>query len=347
MRAGCLPVRGGSDTLASTMQQPSSSVDPVAEHAERDAPDLAAYAAAIRASFAELEAVEPLTLLSDGLWLETVETTGGAVFRFAKDETSGAWLAKEERLLPFLRGHLSATIPIPEWYASTTGDFPWGFSGHPRVAGAALLREAINERNEDHLATSIARFLSELHRFPVDRALALEVEGGRSWRASYDQLRRRVMPALRHRLTFSERAKVRRWWRGFLDEERLWSFDPTLVHGTLRDGRLLVNARLNELVGVVGWERARVADAAVDFAELIEPYGSDFVWRVIEAYRDRGVAVDGDLFMRVRRLSAANVFRAVDRARRLIDGDSGDRESGEASMNDAITALRASPILNH
>lgn len=328
------------------MQQPSSSVDSVAESAERDAPDLSAYAAAIRGTFVDVEAVEPLTVLSDGLWLETVETAGGVVFRFAKDETSGVWLAKEERLLPFLRGHLSPAIPIPELRSSETGDFPWGFSGHPRVAGAPLLSEAINERNEDGLATSIAQFLSELHRFPVDRALALEVEGGRSWKASYDQLRRGVMPALRHRLAFSERAKVRRWWRGFLDEERLWSFDPVLVHGTLRDGRLLVDARLSELIGVVGWERARVADAAVDFAELIEPYGSDFVWRVIEAYRDRGVAVDGDLFMRVRRLSAANVFRAVDRARRLIAGDPGDRGLGEASMNEAITALHASPILN-
>lgn len=329
------------------MQQPPTSVDQAAVDAERDAPELSSYAAAIRRSFVVLEAVEPLTLLGDGLWLRTVETAGGVVFRFAKDETSGAWLAKEARLLPFLRGHLSPAIPIPEWHASTRGDFPWGFSGHRRVEGAPLRSESINERNEDRLAASIALFLSELHRFPVDRALALEVEGARGWKASYERLRRDVMPTLRRRLAFSEHARVRRWWRGFLDEERLWSFEPALVHGNLRADRVLVDAHLSEVIGVAGWERARVGDAAVDLGGLVESYGSDFAWRVIEAYRDRGAAVDGDFFMRVRRLNAANVFRAVDDARRLGggDGDSGERDAGEARMNDAIAALRASPIL--
>ncbi len=315
------------------VSEPKTPVDPA-----RDV-SLEAYEHAIQIAFPQLAEIAPVRLLSEGWDCVAVETTGGLVFRFPKHEANAESQAKEGRLLPFLRAHVSPAIPIPEWQAGPQPDFPWGFSGYRKVPGIGLRLDAIDEENAERLAASIGGFLSELHGFSVERARAFDIPGLREWKAGYESLRDAVMPGLRGELTITERGRLRRWWRDFLAHDRAWDFEPALVHADLEPAHLLVDDEVCRLDGVIDWGEAAIGDPAIDFAGLMRGYGAEFTWRVVESYRSRGGAVDGDLFMRVRRLGAVAPFHAVRFALAAADA------SGP-SLAEAVAELRAGPILS-
>ena len=272
------------------------------------------------------------------------ETATGLTFRFAKQEVAAARQAAEAHMLPFLRGHLTPAVPLPELYAGDQDGLPHGLLVQERIAGSPLRGAMIDERNVDRLARQIAQFLVELHEFPAERAQALGAAGPRQWRDGYEAMRAAVVPALRRRLPISEYSKVRRWWSDFLADDQAWGFPPVLVHRNLVAQNILVDAEARVVSGVIGWRAAAVGDAAADFVGLVESYGSDVTWRVTEAYLERGSSVDGTFLRRVRRLSAATPFTAIHLAIAYPD-DEENGASAESAIEDGIATLRSGPIL--
>ena len=299
---------------------------------------LAEYAAVIQVAFPALLEVTPVSLLGEGWDNVVLETAGGVVFRFPKREPVAASQAIEARLLPFLRGHLTPDIPVPTYEAAPTTGFDWGFIGYEKLPGQALAAAAIDEHNVERLTAAIGRFLAELHQFSVDRARALGAPGPRQWKPSYVGLSEAVLPALRRELRLNEFNRVRRWWREYLADERAWDFPAALVHGELAAEHLLVDDEHRDLLGVIDWGDAVVGDPAIDFVGLMRSYGSEFTWRVVEAYGTAGARVDGDLLRRVRQLAAVVPFYAVRHAL------TGEDEAGP-TLEEAIAQLRVGPIL--
>jgi aminoglycoside 2''-phosphotransferase len=287
----------------------------------------------------------------DSVDIETDTTAdGGLIFRFAKHQAAAERQATEAQLLPFVRSHVTPAIPVPELYDSEEDALPHGVLVQARLAGSSLGADVIDERNVDRLARQIAQFLVELHEFPAERAQALGAAGPRQWRGGFEAMRAVVVPALRRRLPISEYSKVRRWWSDFLADEQAWGFPPVLVHRNLVAENILVDAEARVIIGVIGWGEVVVGDAAVDFVGLVESYGSDVAWRVAEAYMERGSSVDGTFLRRVRRLSAATPFTAIQRA---LDhpGDGEGEGEGEAAASErdidaGIARLRSGPILS-
>jgi aminoglycoside 2''-phosphotransferase len=299
---------------------------------------LAEYAAVIQVAFPALFEVAPVSLLGEGWDSVAVETVGGVVFRFPKREPVAASLSMEARLLPFLRGHLTPDIPVPTYEAAPATGFEWGFMGYAKLPGLALAAEAIDEDNIERLAAAIGHFLAELHRFPAERARALGAPGPRQWKPPYVALSEAVLPALRRQLRLNEFNRVRRWWREYLADERAWDFPATLVHGDLAAEHLLVDDEHRDLLAVIDWGDAAVGDPAIDFVGLMRAYGSEFTWRVVEAYGTSGARVDGDLLRRVRQLAAVVPFYAVRHAL-------GAEDEAGPTLEEAISELRAGPVL--
>ena len=93
----------------------------------------------------------------------------------------------------------------------------------------------------------------------------------------------------------------------------VWGIEPTLIHGGIGIERLLVDQYVQQLVGVLGWQGTRVADPAVDFAALIDVYGTDLGWRIVEHYGELGSTANAALFRRIR------LHQTVRRFQELVD----------------------------
>ena len=301
-----------------------------------DAAELSQCLSAIGGAAPELMDLEPLSLVYRDAEVRVVRTAGGAVFHLAQSERGAEAAGVQVRLLPFLRGHVEATVPQPAWEGGRSEGAPFGLWGHGGLPGVSLQVETVPERLVERLAGSIALFLLGLHGFPTQQAQGLEVPGPRAWRDGYERAGREGLPALRKELGFSEFGRLRRWWRAFLAEERNWSFEPVLVQGDLGAGDLLVDREQTELVAVDGFGSAALGDRAVDFAELVRQTGTEFSWRVVDGYRSRGGEVGANVLRRVRVLGAASTVKAAARSAR-----SGDAEG----LARAVAALRAGPVL--
>lgn len=312
----------------------------IAALADRPVPNvpetLIALAASIQTVFPDAPAVEPLTVIGAGPDTLVVESAGGVIVRVPRHAAAGEALQREGRLLPFLQGHVPVTLPVPEWQASPSAAFPWGWAGYRKVPGRPLQPEAIHDRNVERLAREIAAFLAALHQFPVERAQALGVLGPRAWKERQEALRRRSLPILRLHLRPSEMSRVRRWWEEFLADPRNWSAAPALVHGDFQAEHLLVDVDATTLTGVLDFGAAVIGDPAVDFAGVVQSYGTDFGWRVVEAYGRHGGEVDAALLLRIRRLGAVWPFELARRAAQQED---------EPAQEEAVAALRRGPIL--
>ena len=288
----------------------------------------------LRGVYPELDA-GALTVAADTAAELAVEGAGLQA-RFPRSEDAGRRLELQAALLPHLRGFLSPAVPLFERRGEASREWPQGWYTAAQVPGKPMRAAAINDDNIERLVRGLAQFLFELHQFPLARARSRGLEPPRVWRERAERLSRESAATLRPLLRFSEHARIRRWWRALLNDEGSWSFEPTVVHGGLREERLLLDAYMRELIGVVGWERVQAGDPAADFAAVVEAYGSDFGWRVMTRYGELGGEVDAAFFRRVRQQGVVMRFReAVEAA------EAGDAERSAA----AVEALRASAAL--
>ena len=280
-------------------------------------------------------------LLGDGPDSLVVRDEGGdsavaRVFHLPRHEAAGAAQLRCTQVLPYLRGHLSPAIPLPE--PGSAAGARWGFTVASYLAGRPLQPSVITVRNEARLARDLGRFLAELHAYPAERAQALGVPGSREWREGLDGLRRRSLSALRPELGITDTGRLRRWWTSTLADEA-WAFDPGLSHANLAPEHLLLDGEARSLDAVLGWSALVVADPALDVAALSRDYGADFAWLALEAYRHAGGAADAAFLTRVRRQSALMPFLEWDRTRAP-----GEPVAPEATQR-LIDRLRAGPVL--
>ncbi len=292
-------------------------------------------AAALQLQFPQTPAAQ-LSVIADTPAELVLSAADEYRLHFPRDPQAAERLELQARLLPHLRGFLSPAVPLFELRGERSRDWPHGWYGAKTVAGRPLRAAAINDDNIERLVRGLAQFLYELHQFPLPRARSRGIAPARSWREQVEALARRSSAGLRPLLRFSEHARVRRWWRAYLDDQAAWSYEPTVVHGALGEQQLLLDAMRRDLIGVVGWGAVCAGDPAIDFAAVVEAYGSDFGWRVMIRYGEVGGQADAGLFRRVRQQGVVTRFRELVEA---VEAGGGE---GAAA---AVAALRASAAL--
>ncbi len=288
-------------------------------------------------SLAALGLTDGAVILRDGPDALVVHDTAAArVLHLPKHDAAVAAHARRVQILPYLRGHLSPAIPLPE--PRSPGAAAPGLVDAAWIPGLPFSAGAINDRNEARLAASLGRFLAELHAYPAERAQALGAPGPRDWRAAVEGLRDRSLRALRPHLGLSETARLRRWWRT-CTADAAGDFGAAPRHGHLAPEHLLLDDEGRDLHAVLGWSRLAVADPALDLAAVAPHYGAGFAWLVMEAYRAAGGAVDAAFLRRVRVQTSLAPVLAWDRS----------RAPGTPAPEDATRTLagqlRAGPVL--
>jgi aminoglycoside 2''-phosphotransferase len=194
-----------------------------------------------------------------------------------------AALQKERALLPELARWVSLPLPrfefLPE--AGQVGGPP--FAGYRKIPGEPLTAGLAAAPG---VAGQIGRFLSELHRFPVQKAvqLGLQATSPAQWRQDYvdfyEWIRGQVFP----RLEAPWRAAAAGLWESFLDNEGNFRFQPALIHGDLYGEHILCDPVQQRVNGVIDWGDANIGDPSFDLVGLLGTGGRGFVEGVLNHY---------------------------------------------------------------
>src|SRR3989304_6357061 len=136
--------------------------------------EIATSLRAIQECFPQLE-VRRIEFLAEGWDSVAWEVNEELIFRFPKRPAAERGLEKEIRLLPELAPPLSIPIPRFEYVSEGCPAFPHPFVGYPKLPGVQLKALTPTPEELARLAPQLGRFLSELHSFPVERAVELGV----------------------------------------------------------------------------------------------------------------------------------------------------------------------------
>jgi aminoglycoside 2''-phosphotransferase len=220
-----------------------------------------------------------------------LEVNGELIFRFPMREDVVRRIEQEVRLLPILEQELSTPIPHFDYIGHGNGEYPYLFVGYRKIGGMSLTDESITHVQLWNLVPALARFLSELHSFPMELAprAGFPDRTPEQWRSAwrqefqdrYDDLQLRVFPLLDEEM----RRKTRKLWEDFLNTEEHFAFRPALAHCDLGCEHIFCDPERGILTGVIDWGDATVGDPALDFVGLLLRHRREFTEQVLARYQ--------------------------------------------------------------
>jgi len=204
------------------------------------------------------------------------------VVRSPMTAAAGAQMEVTVTLLGLLSRRLPFSVPTPKGFVALKEG--GRAEVYPYLAGRPL--DFAHLPAGPGLAAELGRALAALHN--VDRALFDEA-GLPSYDA--DTYRTRRLSDLDRAAATGHvpTALLARWERS-LEDVSLWRFAPTPTHGDLSGDEVLAvfdddsDAATGRIRALVGWEAAKVADPADDFAALVTQASPAAFDTVLEAY---------------------------------------------------------------
>jgi len=204
------------------------------------------------------------------------------VVRAPMTAAAGAQMDVTVSLLGLLSRRLPFSVPTPKGFVALKEG--GRAAVYPYLAGRPL--DFAHLPAEIGIAAELGRALAALHN--VDRALFDEA-GLPSYDA--DTYRTRRLSDLdRAAATGHVPAGLLARWERSLEDVSLWRFAPTPTHGDLTGEEVLAvfdddgDAATGRIRGLTGWENAKVADPADDFAALATQASPAAFDSVLEAY---------------------------------------------------------------
>lgn len=244
-------------------------------------------------------------------WLVRAPRTPAAAARM---DAEGRLLTELSGWLPFAAPEISGTAPLPE-------------------GGQGVVYRLLTGRSPDlaalqpgpGLAAALGRAIAAVHELPE----RLIENAGLPVYSAEDYRQRRLAEVDRAAATGCVPARLLERWEKALEEAGAWRFVPCVVHGDLAADNVLVED--DEVVAVLEWGEARVADPADDLAWLVSGADQAAVESVLEAYAlGRRLPPDRDLTRRARLAGELTL------ARWLLRGVAAD---DQAVVDDAVSVL--------
>lgn len=247
------------------------------------------YKQAIAEAFPQL-VIKHIEVDSSGWDSVAVIINHEVLFRFPRRPEVAQTLKVESRLLPELRKVVSLPIPNFEFIAP-------GFVGYRLIPGEPLTKELFQQlcsTEKTHIAQQLADFLSEIHSFPIERAIELGVLHTPErdlWANFYSEIRKHVFPLF----TADERRWAQQLFEAFLDDERNFQLTPVLLHGDFSPDHVLFDRRAKCITGIIDFGDVRIGDPAYDF-QWREDFGEAFWHEMLTRYK---LEIDEGFFRRL------------------------------------------------
>lgn len=226
------------------------------------------------------------------------------IFRFPRRETTRQQFLKEIGLLPELKKTLSYPIPNFEFIHLAQQELAQSFIGYRKLPGISLDQGTARSQ---HIIAQLGTFLAELHHFPVEEAVRLQIPfaSPQDWRQNYLDFYRWVRTYCFPEMQAIEISHFSAVWEDFLGDEHNFAFQTVLIHGDLVNEHILYDPNRVSLSGIIDWGDARIGDPALDFVGLYITGGENLVRHVMKIYQE--VSTD-DFWQRIKFYSAIIPF---------------------------------------
>ncbi len=200
------------------------------------------------------------------------------VFRFPKDRQNPQFKIELE-INPELVKRVSLPVPHFTYIAKDTS-----FAGYPMIQGSSLTPRQFSKLSQTHkdvIAEQLARFLTELHTFPL--AIAKKCGVHPSWstteaRKWYGQ-----------QLVVLKKKMREKDYKVLIDilnrYDQDYTFKPALAHQDLTYDNMVISKQ-KTVAGVIDFGDIQIADPARDIGCLAE-YGIEFFDAVLKYYKPR------------------------------------------------------------
>lgn len=238
---------------------------------------------------------------------------GNTIVRVPRDDAARLRQELQVRLLPVLSGRLPAAVPWPLTVVDPGPDLPFGALAYPVLPGRSLARG--DEETWPSIAGDLAHLLASIHGTPVSRATAAGVP---VWSAPerMPALEAAVGPTLADTLAPDEATKFSYRWDDAVAVLALHPPASLLCHGDPRYDDLLIDETSGRIVAVLDFERAVIADVALDLAAVFH-MSEAFGRAVVEGYEERR-GLDASLSGRI---AAHRLIREVTGLAEAVAGD--------------------------
>ncbi len=265
------PSLGGKVTYRGVVSEPNASRSPLA---------LAALATVALPGLDVVATRPPRTPGADFDVVGVMDATGSRwIVRSPRDSAAGAALEGEVALLEALGRAadddlLTFDVPRPAGFAP----LPEGGRAmvYPELRGKPLPIERLAAG--PGLAAQVGRAIASLHELPS----TVVADAGLPTYDADAYRRRRLAEVDEAAATGHIPPGLLRRWEHALEDVTLWRFRATPVHGDLAAEHVLVVD--DDVVGILDWSDARVADPADDLAWLLAAAPEESLDAILEAY---------------------------------------------------------------
>ena len=180
--------------------------------------------------------------------------------------------------MPELQGRLDLRIPSPELVGvdPSTG---LTFVGYRWIEGVPLEQEifsTLGSETQIGLMEQIARFLRDLHAFPIDRAARLGLKT-RDFKLEYAGRFESVDELVLPRLSRGERAYVERLYDDYLSDPGNFDYEPAVFHADLSPDHVIFDPPTQAVAGIIDFSDVMIGDPDFDLHWLHESYGDGFL----------------------------------------------------------------------
>ena len=204
------------------------------------------------------------------------------VVRAPRTQAAGAQMDVTVALLGLLSRRLPFAVPTPKGFAALKGG--GRAAVYPYLPGQNVHFEALPPG--PGLAAELGRTIAHLH----NADLQIFDEAGLPAYDPDTYRTRRLAELDRAAATGHVPTALLARWERMLEDVSLWRFAPTPTHGDLTGDQVLAvfddeeDAGTGRVRGLTGWEDAKVADPADDFAALVREASPEAFETVLEAY---------------------------------------------------------------
>lgn len=238
-----------------------------------------------------------LELLGEGWDNLAYRVNEDFVFRIPRRKLGADLIATEARFLQRVAPLVPVEIPVPEYFGTPAGDYPYAFLGYRYLAGSTGCTRMLTSSAFDVLASDLARFLSSLHAIRLSSELDADAPGDEIGRT--DLAKRLALLFGRFEILIPEISHIDpvafREFATALSQTAAWRGDPCWVHGDLYARHLLLDDS-DRLCGVIDWGDMHRSDPALDLGIA----WSYLPARSREIFRAEYGDMDDDTWMRAR-----------------------------------------------